>query len=31
LAYYMRDTVHERAGIQAPGWMNGSVYDRKTT
>jgi hypothetical protein len=29
LAYYMRDTVHKRARIKAPGWMNGSVYDRK--
>jgi len=31
LAYYMRDTVHERAGIKAPGWMNASVYNRKAT
>jgi hypothetical protein len=26
LAYFMRDKVHERAGIKAPGWMNLSSY-----
>lgn len=26
IAHYMRDKVHERLGIQAPGWMNVDSY-----
>ena len=28
LAYYMRDKVHERLGVAAPGWMSLDEYGR---
>ena len=27
LAYYMRDKVHERIGVSAPGWMTLDKYE----